>query len=111
VAGVVGLTMQPFPCTQCGLCCRNVHLAPETRYLDRGDGACRHYNDANKGCAIYAQRPDICRVDRQFELNYAARHSWDEFVRLNLQVCQLLMEQAEHVSPSAVITRLNCIEE
>lgn len=95
MAGVAGLVLSTFPCTQCGLCCQNVHLAAETRYLDRGDGTCTHYSELTTGCSIYAERPDICRVDRQFALNYAQQYSWQTFVELNLQVCRLLAEQAE----------------
>lgn len=94
--------MKTFPCTQCGLCCQNVHLAEQTRFLDRGDGTCRHYSQSSKGCAIYAERPDICRVDRQYALNYADRYSWDAFVTLNLEVCHLLVEQAQQQAPDVV---------
>ncbi len=87
--------MRAFPCTQCGKCCQNVHLAEETRFLDRGDGTCKHYSDSGKQCTVYADRPDICRVDRQYEMNYANRYSWDEFVDLNLQVCAVLAKQPE----------------
>lgn len=95
MAGGADLAVKTFPCNQCGLCCRNVHLAKETRSLDRGDGTCSHYNDIQKLCTIYAHRPDICRVDRQYELNYAKQYSWEEFVDLNIQVCHALAEQAE----------------
>ncbi|WP_438766594.1 YkgJ family cysteine cluster protein [Kushneria sp. TE3] len=90
MVGGPDLAVKTFSCTQCGLCCRNVHLAEETRFLDRGNGACRHYNEAQKLCTIYSHRPDICRVDRQYELNYSKQYSWDEFVDLNLQVCHIL---------------------
>ncbi|HDO1331336.1 TPA: YkgJ family cysteine cluster protein [Aeromonas veronii] len=84
------MTLPAFPCTQCGQCCRNVHLAEETRYLDRGDGACLHYCDADKQCRIYETRPDICRVERQFRMNYSGLYSWEEFVEANAKVCQVL---------------------
>ena len=84
--------MPPFPCTQCGLCCQRVHFADETRFLDRGDGTCRHYDMARKSCAIYEERPDICRVDRMYALRYAGEHTWDEFVALNLEACVSLEE-------------------
>ncbi|RHW21290.1 YkgJ family cysteine cluster protein [Pseudomonas jilinensis] len=84
--------MRAFPCNQCGLCCQRVNLAEETRYLDRGDGTCRHYDNASKGCSIYAKRPDICRVDRQYKLHYAKHYTWDEFIALNLKVCELLQK-------------------
>lgn len=79
--------MPEFPCTQCGICCQRVHWAKETKFLDRGDGTCKHYATDSKQCTIYAERPDICRVDRQYILHYADKHTWNEFVALNLQVC------------------------
>lgn len=82
-----------FPCTQCGLCCQNVHLAAETQFLDRGDGTCRHYDASSKGCGIYGERPSICRVDQQYQLHYARQYSWDDFVALNLAVCDTLQVQ------------------
>ncbi|MHB0807182.1 YkgJ family cysteine cluster protein [Stutzerimonas nitrititolerans] len=84
--------MHVFPCTQCGLCCQNVHLAEETHFLDRGDGTCRHYEATSKECSIYPERPDICRVDRQYSLHYNQQYSWDEFVILNIQACELLQK-------------------
>lgn len=86
--------MREFPCHQCGLCCRSVHLAKETRFLDRGDGACRHYNDASKACRIYSSRPEICRVERQYVMHYVAHCTWDEFIDANLSVCRQLAEAA-----------------
>lgn len=94
-------TTPSFPCTQCGLCCQLVYLAAETRFLDRGDGTCRHYDSASKGCTIYAERPDICRVDRQYTMRYAQQYTWDEYVALNLQVCVNLQAQEEQADPSA----------
>jgi uncharacterized protein len=84
-----------FPCTQCGLCCQHVNLAPETQFLDRGDGTCRHYAAATKGCAIYHERPAICRVDQQFTEHYAEHFTWTEYVRLNLEVCATLQANAQ----------------
>ncbi len=84
------LISKPFPCNKCGQCCQRVNLAPETHFLDRGDGVCRHYDALGKGCNIYNHRPDICRVDRQFQLIYSQRYSWEEFVAANLEVCDLL---------------------
>lgn len=86
-----------FPCTQCGLCCKHVHVAAETQFLDRGDGTCRHYDATSKGCTIYAERPDICRVDRQYAVRFAQQYTWDEYVTLNLQVCTYLQAQEEPV--------------
>ena len=82
-----------FPCQQCGLCCQHVNLSEETQFLDRGDGTCRHYEMVSKRCSIYAERPDICRVERQYKERYARQYGWDEYVSLNLQVCASLQEQ------------------
>ena len=82
--------MTPFPCTRCGLCCQHLHLSDETHFLDRGDGTCRHFDDDSRGCAIYAERPDICRVDLQYTLRYNRIYAWDEYVAANLAVCSVL---------------------
>ena len=87
------LQHKAFPCVQCGLCCQIVHLAAETRFLDRGDGTCRNFDVETKGCRIYAERPDICRVDRQYELRYFRQYSWDDFVSLNLKACRQIAER------------------
>ncbi|MBY0453397.1 MAG: YkgJ family cysteine cluster protein [Burkholderiaceae bacterium] len=85
--------MTKFPCNQCGICCQRVHWAEETKFLDRGDGVCKHYAQDSKLCTIYAQRPEICRVDRQYILHYENKYDWNEFVALNLQVCAALESQ------------------
>lgn len=85
--------MPIFPCTQCGLCCKNVHVAPETQFLDRGDGACKYYDDASKKCTIYEQRPNICRVDRMFKLQYKEVYTWNQYVDLNIQACEVLQKK------------------
>lgn len=82
--------MQTFPCTQCGLCCQHVQLSDEARFLDQGDGTCRHYDTAARLCTIYGERPDICRVDRVYTLRYAGLCTWETFVALNLRVCAQL---------------------
>lgn len=91
---------RPFPCTGCGACCRRIGLLPETRYLDRGDGACRYFDDAQKSCGIYEHRPLICRVEQYYDAHFAQSYSWDKFVELNLEVCNQLAAQ-DDVAPSS----------
>jgi Fe-S-cluster containining protein len=79
-----------FPCTQCGKCCQHAGSIPETAGMDRGDGTCRHFDEKNRQCAIYGSRPDICRVDRQYEMNYHHTMSWEEFSFLNEMACKIL---------------------
>jgi Fe-S-cluster containining protein len=85
-----GNPRRPFPCTQCGACCQHVHLAEETRFLDRGDGTCKHYDNLSKSCAIYADRPVVCRVEQYYDTHYVSVYSWDEFIVLNQEVCSKL---------------------
>jgi Fe-S-cluster containining protein len=53
-----------FPCTLCGACCRrlsDVHPDYRGGLPLNPDGSCGHLVD--NLCAIYAERPDCCRVD------------------------------------------------
>lgn len=84
-----------FPCSQCGLCCQQVRRSNLTTHLDRGDGICQYFDANSNGCTIYDQRPEICRIEKQFIINYADQYSWAEFVDLNLQVCKQLIEDAQ----------------
>lgn len=51
-------------CVQCGACCFMAAPAEQAGYLPRGfslsSGRCR-YLTADRKCAIYDVRPDICR--------------------------------------------------
>ena len=91
--------MTAFPCTKCGACCRRVGLAHETKFLDRGDGVCMHYDAGSKGCSIYDERPEICRIEGYFRRHYQQVMTWDLFVEANLSVCRQLelleMREAE----------------
>ncbi|WP_318445132.1 YkgJ family cysteine cluster protein [Photobacterium leiognathi] len=92
------LSLSPFPCNGCGKCCANVHLSEQTQELDRGDGICIHLDTVSKQCQIYEERPDICRVALQFERHYATQFSWNEFVSLNLTICEQLPDRLTQVS-------------
>ena len=52
-------------CTECGACCKLMHLVPELAFFDRGDGICMHLDDDNK-CGIYETRPKRCRIEEAF---------------------------------------------
>lgn len=79
-----------FPCYQCGACCCNVNRSKETLFLDNGNGVCRYYDHQTKLCTIYETRPDICRVDKQYQLNYKNKYSWAEFIEINTIACKIL---------------------
>ncbi len=54
-----------FPCTRCGACCWL--LATEGTVPLRADSACAFLSDDNRACTIYADRPELCRVDSMMD--------------------------------------------
>ncbi len=76
-----------FPCTRCGLCCR--HLLGGT--LDRGDGVCRHLDEASDLCGIYEERPEICNVDLFYDRNLTDIMNRTAFHYINTAHCLALM--------------------
>lgn len=78
-----------FTCTRCGLCCKNINRIPELKEYNNGNGTCVHLREDNL-CDIYADRPDICNVEKMFELKYKNYMSKDEYYRLNEEGCKLL---------------------
>lgn len=81
-----------FPCFACGKCCQKVGEREQAIFLDRGDGVCRHFDDATHTCKIYASRPLICRVEDYFDTYASHIYSWEEFIEINLSVCHKLNE-------------------
>lgn len=93
MANFVNKKMNTFPCSKCGLCCQLVGTAQETKDLDRGDGVCLHYDEGTKLCSIYENRPDICRVDKQYSLNYSNEYDWETFVKINIKACEYIISE------------------
>lgn len=83
-------TRQAFPCNSCGKCCRLVDQSPQTAFLARDDGVCRHFDEQNNLCSIYAERPLVCRVEEYYEQHLTEQFAWDDFVKINLRICELL---------------------
>lgn len=82
-----------FPCYKCGACCKNVWRSSQTKWLDRGDGTCVHFDDERLLCKCYETRPLVCRVDAMYEKFYADKFTWDEFVEMNLRCCAALCSE------------------
>ena len=59
--------------------------------FDRGDGVCKYLTD-DKKCAIYEERPDLCRIDKMYEVYYKKYFSKKEFYIKNAQMCNFLQE-------------------
>ena len=81
-----------FICTKCGLCCRNIDKIPEFAKFDMGNGVCIHLSNDNL-CNIYVVRPDICNIDRMYELFYKSILSKEEYERLNIEGCRALQNK------------------
>lgn len=87
-----------FPCTQCGVCCQNISHILELRENDLGNGVCKYYNPMTNECNIYKSRPDICRIDKMYELKYNESFTKQEFYLVNAEACNLLQDKYS-VSP------------
>lgn len=79
-----------FPCTSCGKCCRLVGNSSLTDFLNRGDGICQYLDESTNLCTIYENRPLVCNIKKYYLLNLQEEFSWQEFVKLNLAVCEKL---------------------
>lgn len=82
-----------FPCTSCGLCCQNISNIEELKDYNLGNGICKHFDMMNKNCKIYDDRPNICRVDKMFQLEYKKYFTKEVFYMENAKVCNALQEQ------------------
>lgn len=82
--------LKTFPCTACGKCCKNVDKSAETAFLDRGDGTCKHFDEKTNLCSIYESRPLVCRVDQYYKTYLSQVYTWEEFVKMNIEICNRL---------------------
>ncbi|GAA7090961.1 YkgJ family cysteine cluster protein [Helicobacter pylori] len=60
-----------FPCTSCGLCCKNITGIIEFVEFDAGNGVCKFLDLETNLCKIYQSRPLICRVDEAHKKLYS----------------------------------------
>ncbi|WP_181229925.1 YkgJ family cysteine cluster protein [Helicobacter pylori] len=90
-----GLQEKPdrFPCTSCGLCCKNITGIIGLVGFDAGNGVCKFLDLKTNLCKIYESRPLICRVDE------AHKKLLKEFYAKNAEVCNALQE-ANHMDKS-----------
>lgn len=76
-----------FECRQCGECCRHLDVIPQMKEFDLGNGVCKHL--VNNKCAIYNERPDICRGEYLYHL-YFENMDVEEYYKLLHHCCNLL---------------------
>ena len=82
-----------FPCTSCGLCCQNISNIKELKEFDLGNGVCKYFNHIDNSCKIYQDRPDICQVDKMFDIKYHKYFTKEEFYIENAKVCNNLQDK------------------
>lgn len=82
-----------FPCTICGVCCKNISHIQELKDFDLGNGVCKHLDLKTNKCKIYNERPRICNIDKMFALEYSKYFSKEEFYLININSCNLLQEK------------------
>lgn len=80
-----------FQCSKCGICCRNIDKIPELSDFHNGDGICIHLN-RNNLCNIYENRPDVCNVEKMYQLKYKDVISRDEYEKMNMEGCRILQQ-------------------
>ena len=80
-----------FLCSQCGACCI---IAGKSGFMpSREDGACIHLLEDNS-CGIYDTRPDICKVDKMFEIKSKEdpELTLKKHYKLNTKACHDLID-------------------
>ena len=75
-----------YPCTKCGLCCKNLRANNIYSNLDRGDGTCIHFNELENLCGIYENRPIICRIEDAHKV-FFHNIPFNNYINENIQSC------------------------
>ena len=78
-----------FVCDRCGICCKHIEQISQLKKFDSGNGQCIHLTNKNL-CAIYSKRPDICNVDKMYEIHFKGLMSKEEYISLNIKACNEL---------------------
>ena len=97
--------MDNFPCTKCGLCCKqlantlaNQHSLPQKLqdllsifpYRPKPDGSCPKLTEDGL-CSVYESRPIICNIKLSATLY---NHDITDWYRINADNCNNLIEKA-----------------
>lgn len=100
--------MDKFECSSCGLCCKRVgrsvkearkwlsenkNKKPDARtkavatfpFKTNEKGWCEKLGEDGK-CTVYENRPDVCSVEKSFEL-FAGGRTKEEYFTANAQLC------------------------
>jgi len=78
-----------FPCSKCGMCCRNLSMSSLYNDLHDGSGICRHLNTYTNLCTIYNDRPEKCNITDAYQ-HFKNIMSFDKYIQLNIESCKKL---------------------
>lgn len=59
--------------------------------FENGRGECIHLTKNNL-CDIYDSRPDICNIEKMYELYFKSTMTYDEYLRENYKACVKLQK-------------------
>ncbi|MBO5265572.1 MAG: YkgJ family cysteine cluster protein [Ruminococcus sp.] len=78
-----------FECKKCGKCCRSISRTGLLKEFENENGECIHLTDDNR-CDIYDNRPDICNVEKMYELHFHKFMTFEEYMKHNKDMCCFL---------------------
>lgn len=82
-----------FKCDKCGICCESISALELYKELDEGTGTCKYFDKHSRLCTIYNNRPDICNVDKAYELYFKKEYTREEYYTLNYEMCEKLKRE------------------
>lgn len=82
-----------FKCDRCGKCCESLAGLEAYKHLDVGTGTCKYFDKVSRLCSIYDNRPDICNIDKAYELYFKEIYSVEKYYALNYAACKKLKGQ------------------
>lgn len=82
-----------FKCDCCGLCCKHINRSSLLKDFDTGNGVCKFLDAETNLCKIYANRPDICSVEKAYQKYFADKYTEEEYLKLNYDACDNLKRE------------------
>ncbi|MBE6073212.1 MAG: YkgJ family cysteine cluster protein [Selenomonas ruminantium] len=79
-----------FKCEKCGACCRLIGQTPFLKSFSLATGECKWLDSETNLCKIYNKRPDICNIDKMYEMYYYKKYSKEEFYQINRENCKTI---------------------
>lgn len=79
-----------FECEKCGACCRLIGKTPFLKSFALPTGECKWLDKGTNLCKIYNKRPDICNIDKMYEVYYCKKCSKEEYYQVNKKNCKII---------------------